>query len=108
MAVKETLKKVAQAIAWPFVHLFKALFPGGAAQALKIAANAALATPLGQIVWQAVQDIQNSMPGADGDAKRIAAVGTVIAAATQTGVQWKQSLINLLIELAVQRLKGTV
>jgi hypothetical protein len=50
MSLKDDLKKVAKAIAWPFVHLVEFLFSPKGVAALKLAYQEMAKTPLGQVI----------------------------------------------------------
>jgi len=106
MAVKDTLKKVGKAIAWPFVYLFKALFSARGRKALALAYQQMLQTPLGKIIVQIVAEVADL--GLAGPEAQQAAFQRITAAAQQAKLEWKASLINLGIELAVQALKGNI
>jgi len=63
-----------------------------------------LSTALGQIVQSAVVQLQyENLSSAD---KREAAVQQVIGQAKASGLEFKESVVRLLLELAVQRLKS--
>lgn len=77
---------------------------GDAAHTFATGAEALLETQLGQIAQVAVQQAA----GLENDTEKASAAGSaILAAAEQAGLQVSDSLKNLLIELAVQKLKGT-
>lgn len=77
---------------------------GPAAHTFATGAEALLETQLGQIAMAAVEQAA----GLESGTEKAAAAGAAIeAAAKQAGLALTDSLKNLLIELAVQKLKGT-
>ena len=102
MGIKKVLKK----IAWPFIKLGKVLFGKSGLDALKAAGKALLNSALGKIVWSVVAELEAS--NFSNEEKRAAAFARIALAAKDAGLDVKASFINLLIELAVQRLKGVV
>lgn len=77
---------------------------GAAAHTFATGAEALLETQLGQIAQVAVAQAA----GLESDTEKASAAGAAIeAAAKQAGLALSDSLKNLLIELAVQKLKGT-
>lgn len=106
MGIKRVLKRVGKAIEWPFKEAFKALFSQQGRRWLQSAYQAALQTPLGKIVDQVVKDV--ALLPLDGTEKHAEAIKRIIAAATKAKLVWKESLVNTMIELAVQALKGNI
>ena len=102
------LAKVAKAIFSPFVKLFRAVFSAAGQKLLGRAAEAALNTPLGRLALAVVEEIENLQRGGTGADKHAAAIQKIIQEATRLKLEWKESFVNLLIELAVQRLKGSI
>lgn len=82
---------------------FVKLFGKDAAHTFAVGAESLLHTDLGKIVAVAVEEVQNLATGAD---KMAVALGKVLAEATKQGLDVKESLARMLIELAVARLKG--
>lgn len=77
---------------------------GDAAHTFATGAEALLETQLGQIAQAAVAQAA----GLENNTEKASAAGAAIeAAAKQAGLALSDSLKNLLIELAVQKLKGT-
>lgn len=77
-----------------------------AAHQLGDAAISALKTTLGIIVQDAVIAVSTLQIGSD--AKRAEAFKKIVTDAKAAGLNFSTSLINLLIELAVQRLKDNI
>jgi hypothetical protein len=105
MGAKNTLKKVGQAIVWPFVHLARALFSRTGLAAVKLAYREMAKTPLGAIIVPLVQKYA-TVDTLTNPEKFAAAFGDAINAAEAAKLAWKESLIRLGIELAVQALKN--
>jgi len=84
-------------------EIFIKIFGEDAAHNLAAAAEGILKTELGKIAWTAVQEAEALAAGTD---KRSAAFAAIAAAAKAAGIETKDSIINMLIELCVQRLKG--
>lgn len=91
-------------IARLFRKLFLVLFGREALTSFQRAARRMLATQLGRIAWAAVEALASlKLPNEE---KRRRAFAHIAAEAHAAGLTVKDSLINLLIEMAVQRLKG--
>jgi len=82
---------------------FIELFGKDSAHAFAIGAESILKSKLGVLAWEAVQEVENMASGAE---KNIAAFAKIAAGAKAAGLEVKDSLIRLLIEVAVSRLKG--
>jgi hypothetical protein len=82
---------------------FVKLFGSDAAHTFAVGALSLLKTDLGKIATEAVQEAENVAAGVD---KYGFAFAKIVAAATAAGLDAKESIINMLIELAVQALKG--
>lgn len=108
MGLKTFAKKIAKTAAWPFVALAKAVFSPRGRALLSLAAQAALKTPLGLLVQAVVEEIANIRNLETGAEKHAAAFEKIVAEAKARKLDWKESLVRLLIELAVQRLKGNI
>jgi hypothetical protein len=65
-----------------------------------------LQSDLGKIAATAVDAVQTQDPTAPGDTKFATAVGMVKSAAQTAGIEAKDSLIHLLVQLAVSVIKG--
>lgn len=78
------------------------LFGADAAHSFAVGAESLLKTDLGKIVMTAVQEAESL---ATGEEKKAAAFGKIMTAAATQGLDVKTSLVNMLIELAVARLK---
>lgn len=87
---------------------FVAVFGSEQAQVIGDGIVALLKSALGVIVLDTVQLIELSNPMATPADKRQAAYDQIIADAKTAGLQFSTSIINLLIEAAVQRLKNNV
>lgn len=101
------LRKVGRgvrAVARLFRQIFRALFGPEALASFERAAWELLRTQLGRIAWAVVQAMaQLNLPN---DEKRRLAFARISSEARAAGLVVKDSIINLLIEIAVQRLKG--
>lgn len=82
---------------------FITLFGKDAAHTFAVGAESLLKSDLGKIVTGAVEEVQNLASGAD---KMAVALGKVLTEATKQGLDVKESLARMLIEIAVGRLKG--
>lgn len=82
---------------------FIALVGSDAAHSFAVGAESILKTDLGKIVMVAVQQAATLGTGAD---KKAAAFAAISAQAKASGLDIKDSLVNMLIELAVNRVKG--
>jgi hypothetical protein len=82
---------------------FQALFGKDAAQHFAVAALALLKSDLGKIAFAAVEEAEKLAAGID---KRAAAFAVIEAAAKAQGIDAAKSLINMLIEISVQALRG--
>jgi hypothetical protein len=91
-------------VAHPFVVLFHKIVGSDAFKSFIGAAESLLESKLGVIAWDAVRWAGTLT--ADGAGKRAAAFKKIIEDAEAAGLDYKDSIINLLIEIAVQKLKG--
>lgn len=82
---------------------FVKIFGSDAAHSFAVGAESLLKSDLGQLAWIAVQEVDNMASGAE---KNAAAFSKIVAGAKSAGLEVKDSLVKLLIELAVARLKG--
>jgi len=82
---------------------FIALFGADSAHTFAVGAESLLRSKLGVLAWEAVQEVENMASGAE---KNAAAFAKIAAGAKAAGTEVKDSLIKLLIEVAVGRLKG--
>ena len=85
-------------------EVFVKLFGADAAHNFAVAAESLIKTDLGAIAMAAVGEASLLASGVD---KRAAAFSKIAAAAKGKGLDIKDSIINLLIEMCVQRLKGS-
>lgn len=83
---------------------FVKVFGADAAHNFAVGAEGILKTDLGKIVWAAVNEVEALAAGTE---KQGAAFAKIVAVATAQGIDAKGSIVNLLIELAVQKLKGS-
>lgn len=97
--------KVGHILAFPFVQLGKALFGKAGLRALGTAVKELLKTELGQIAWSAVQAAQGL---ADKSLRKEQAFNQIRDSVRKNGLDVKDSVINLAIELLVQHLKDKV
>lgn len=89
-----------------FKGLFGTIFGKSALKKLAEAGKALLSSALGQIAWAVVNELDGAnLSTAD---KRLEALKRIAAKAKEAGLDVKDSAISLLIEMAVQRLKGVV
>lgn len=82
---------------------FVKIFGQDAAHTFAVAAESVLNSDLGKIAWTAVQEAENLATGVD---KKAAAFANIVAAAKTDGIEAKDSIVNMLIEMAVQKVKG--
>lgn len=82
---------------------FVKLFGAEQAHTFAVGAEALLHSELGKLAMVAVQEVESMASGAE---KMAAAFEKVAAGAKAAGLTVKDSLIRLLIEVAVSRLKG--
>lgn len=94
------LKHIAVYVAGGFVKIFGS----DVAHTFAVGAESLMHTALGQIAWLAVQEVQGLASGSE---KKSAAFAKIVAAAKAGGFSVTDSLINMLIEIAVQKLKGS-
>lgn len=99
-AIGHFFKNAAVFVSDAFVKIFGA----DAAHNLAAAAEGILKTDLGKIVWTAVNEAAALAAGTD---KRAAAFANIATAAKSAGIDAKDSIVNMLIELAVQKVKGS-
>lgn len=99
-AIGHFVKHVAVIVSQAFVSLFGS----DAAHTFAVAAESLLHSAIGQIAWTAVQEAQNLAAGTD---KAATAFSTIATAAKAQGITVADSVINMLIEVAVQKLKGS-
>jgi hypothetical protein len=83
---------------------FAKIFGADAAHTFATGAEAILSTALGQIALSAVTQVQNL---ADPAQRHSAAFSNIVAAAKSNGIAAGDSIVNLLIETALQKLKGS-
>ena len=82
---------------------FIALFGRDSAHAFAVGAESLLKSKLGVLAWEAVQEVENMASGAE---KNLAAFEKIAAGAKAAGLEVRDSLIKLLIEVAVTKLHG--
>ena len=85
-------------------HGFVALFGSTVAKQFATASIALLKSAIGTIVTQVVEDLANG--DLSSGAKREAAVVQILALAAQQGIAVAESEVRMLIEIAVQFVKG--
>lgn len=83
--------------------MFISIFGGDIAHNFAVGAESVLKSALGQIVWTAVRESQALATGAE---KQAAAFAKITAEAKTAGIDATSSIINMLIEIAVQKIKG--
>jgi hypothetical protein len=84
-------------------EVFITLFGADAAHNFAASAESLLKTELGQIALTAVTEVSSMAVGID---KRATAQSKIMAAAKSAGIGASQSIVNLLLELCVQRVQG--
>src|SRR6266576_2707182 len=82
---------------------FVKIFGSDAAHTFAVGAESLLRTELGKIAVVAVKEVESMASGTE---KMSVALGKVLTQATALGLDIKESMARLLIELAVSRLKG--
>lgn len=82
---------------------FIAIFGPDAAHNFAVAAEGVLETELGKLAWTAVNEVKSLATGAE---KQAAAFANITTAAASAGLDAKASIVNMLIEIAVQKLNG--
>jgi len=103
--LEEAVKAIGHKIAGAFVAIFGKEVAADWAKATEaLLAN----SPTGQIAVKVVTDVQNTMATASNDVKYESAKGGILKELEALGVQIGESLLNLLIELAVQKVKGSL
>lgn len=88
-------------------NAFISLFGHDNAVAFGHAALSVLDSALGQIVVKAVAAVESLSPSLDGATKKVQAFSAVLTEAEKQGISAKNSLVNMLIELAVQAIAGS-
>lgn len=104
------MDKFFSAIGHFFKHLavvvsdtFVKIFGQDIAHSFAVGAESILNSDLGKIVWTAVQEAQALAAGVD---KKAAAFGKIADTAKTAGIDASESIINMLIEIAVQKVKA--
>jgi hypothetical protein len=98
-AIGHFFKHIAVIVSDAFVKLFGA----DIAHTFAVGAESLLHSELGKIAWTAVQEAQALATGTE---KNAAAFAKIVAAAKAAGIEATDSIVNMLIEIAVQKLKG--
>jgi hypothetical protein len=83
--------------------LFVQLFGADIAHTFVVGAESLLKSEIGKIAWAAVNEVQALASGAE---KKAAAFAKILAGAKAAGITVTDSIINMLIEIAVQKIKG--
>ena len=102
--IKTEIGKIGHAIAGAFI----AIFGSDLAREFAGVAERMLATEAGKIVLTVVQQIQGSMPTASITQKVETFYLNVAPAIKSAGIELSDSLLGLLREIGVQKLKGTL
>lgn len=108
MSLFSKIKNFVHTAAVKVSDTFVKIFGKDAAEKFAQSALAMLKTAEGKIVLDAVEAIETLMPTADGVAKRAAAFEKIVADFKAQGIQIGESLIGMLIEIAVQYLQGAI
>ena len=98
-AIFHFVKHVAVFVSDSFVKIFGS----DIAHNFAVAAEGLIHSAIGQIAMTAVTEVQALASGSD---KRAAAFDKIKTGAEQAGIIVGESIINLLIEICVQRVKG--
>ena len=104
------MNKFFSAIAHFFKHIavdvsagFVKLFGADVAHSFAVGAESLLHSELGKIAMTAVQEVENLAAGVD---KQGTAFAKIVSAAKSAGIEASTSIVNMLIEVAVQKIKG--
>ncbi|MGH9505218.1 MAG: phage holin, LLH family [Terriglobales bacterium] len=87
---------------------FVKLFGKDAAEKFAQGALSLLKSAEGKIVLDAVEAVETLNPAADGASKRAQAFAKILDDFKTQGLQVSESVVSMLIELAVQFLKGAI
>ncbi len=98
-AIGHFFKHVAVSVGDTFVKIFGQ----DIAHSFAVGAESILHSELGKIALVAVKEVEGLASGAE---KRAMAFSKIVAASKSAGIDAAESIINLLIEIAVQSLKG--
>lgn len=82
---------------------FQKIFGANASKAFAVSALALLKSDLGKLAFAAVQEAEKLAAGTD---KRSVAFSNIVSAAKAQGIDAGKSLVNMLIEIAVQAVNG--
>ena|SRR5438132_1356787 len=102
--IKAEIGKIGHKIAGAFI----AIFGSDVAREFAAVAEKILATEAGRIVLTIVEQIQGSTPGASITQKIETFYSNVVPALKGAGIEASDSLLGLLREIGVQKLKGTL
>lgn len=89
-------------------HGFEKLFGSKVAHDFAHAAAELLKSKLGTIVLDAVDAVESLSPTLGSEEKRKAAFSKILSDATAAGISTSTSIVNMLIEIAVNMLKGKI
>jgi hypothetical protein len=103
-----TIKNKLAAAGGAVKHLLVAVFGQDAADQFVKAAEKVLATDFGKEVQTVVAGLVSVAEAKGGEVARTEALAAVKTQAVASGLDIKDSLINLVVELAVNKLKGTL
>ena len=110
-AIGDFFKKIGHEIktgVLAFGHIFVSIFGKQASADFVKAAEQILASDFGKVIMSIVSGLEGIAANQGGDAARALAFTQIKDAAVGAGLDLKSSLINLLIELAVNKAKGTL
>lgn len=82
---------------------FQKIFGANASKAFAVSALALLKSDLGKLAFAAVQEAEKLAAGTD---KRAVAYKSIVTQAIALGLDAKASIVNMLIEMAVQAVNG--
>ena len=109
--ITDFFKKVGQEIksaAQAFGHVFVAFFGKDASKEFVDAAEKILKSDFGKVIQSIIEGLMSVAAAQGGSVARNQALAEIKTAAVGAGLDLKDSLINLLIELAVNKAKGTL
>jgi hypothetical protein len=107
-AIGHKIKAAFQALGHVLASAFVAVFGAQAASDFAKAAQKILASDFGKVVLTTVEGLQGVAVSQGGAVARDKAISDIATSAKSAGLDIKDSMIALLVELAVQKLKGTL
>jgi hypothetical protein len=108
MGIFSTIASKIKSAAQTFEHIFVAIFGSQASAQFVAAAEKILASDFGKVILTTVSGLESIAQSQGGAAARATAFNGIKSSAVSAGLDLKDSLINLLIELAVNKMNGTL